>query len=178
MSRETLKSKIIEVLKEVEAKQIDYIVRHSVCGQLDEVAVDDNNTICFGKDILRKYVAIINLKEFLENDEYDPFLDYSAKYPAGLYPRYPEGVTIWEIDDTDIRIIEDDPKMFINDVLGEIIIRGMRDNILSAIQPSIIRNNYISIIQRCVFEDREKKKSENKRNDGSETDINPSDLLP
>ena len=30
MSRETLKSKIIEVLKEVEAKQIDYIVRHNV----------------------------------------------------------------------------------------------------------------------------------------------------
>lgn len=30
MSRETLKSKIIEVLKEAEAKQIGYIVQHNV----------------------------------------------------------------------------------------------------------------------------------------------------
>lgn len=30
MSRETLKAKIIEVLKEAEAKQIDYIVQHNV----------------------------------------------------------------------------------------------------------------------------------------------------
>lgn len=30
MSRETLKAKIIEVLKEVEAKQICYIVQHNV----------------------------------------------------------------------------------------------------------------------------------------------------
>ena len=30
MSRETLKAKIIEVLNEVETKQIDYIVRHNV----------------------------------------------------------------------------------------------------------------------------------------------------
>lgn len=30
MSRETLKAKIIEVLKEVEAKQIGYIVQHNV----------------------------------------------------------------------------------------------------------------------------------------------------
>ena len=175
MSRETLKAKIIEVLKEVEANQIAYIVQHNVCTALADVVLDEE-TIGFEKDVLRKYVAIINLKEFLENDEYDPFLDYSAKYPAGLYPRYPEGATIWEIDDTDIRIIEDDPKMFINDVLNEIIGMGVRDNILSAIQPSIIRNNYISIIQRCIFEDMEK--NENKRNDGSETDINPSDLLP
>ena len=177
MSRETLKAKIIEVLKEVEAKQIGYIVQHNVCGHLSDVVVDDN-TIGFEKDVLRKYVAIINLKEFLENDEYDPFLEYSAKYPAGLYPRYPEGVTIWEIDDTDIGIIEDDPKMFINDVLNEIIRIGMRDDIWRAIQPSVIRNDYISIIQRCIFEDREKKKNESKRNDGSETDINPSELLP
>lgn len=42
----------------------------------------------------------------------------------------------------------------------------------------VIRNDYISIIQRCIFEDREKKKNESKRNDGSETDINPSELLP
>lgn len=172
MSRETLKAKIIEVLKEVEANQIAYIVQHKVCTAL---AVDEE-TIGFGKDVLRKYVAIINLREFLENDEYDPFLDYSAKYPAGLYPRYPEGVTIWEIDDTDIRIIEDDPKMFINDILNEIIGMGVRDSVWMAIQPSVIRNDYISIIQRCMFEDREK--NENKRNDGSETDINPSDLLP
>ena len=93
MSRETLKAKIIEVLKEVEAKQIRYIVQHNVCGHLSDVVIDDD-IIGFGKDVLRKYVAIINLREFLENDEYDPFLDYSAKYPAGLYPRYPEGVTI------------------------------------------------------------------------------------
>ena len=103
-------------------------------------------------------MAIVNLKEFLENNEYDPFLDYSAKYPAGLYPRYPEGATIWEIDDTDIRIIEDDPKMFINNVLDELIVMGMRDNIWGAIQPSVIINDYISIIQRCIFENREKKK--------------------
>ena len=177
MSRETLKAKIIEVLKEVEAKQIDYIVQHNVCTTLAGVGVDAGTT-GFVKDILRKYVAIINLKEFLENDEYDPFLDYSAKYPAGLYPRYPEGVTIWEIDDTDIRIIEDDPKMFISDVLNEIIGMGVRDSVWMAIQPSVIRNDYISIIQRCIFEDREKKKNEGKRNDGSETDINPSELLP
>lgn len=177
MSRETLKAKIIEVLKEVEANQIAYIVQHNVCTALADVVVDEE-TIGFGKDVLRKYVAIINLREFLENDEYDPFLDYSAKYPAGLYPRYPEGATIWEIDDTDIRIIEDDPKMFINDVLNEIIGMGVRDSVWRAIQPSVIRNDYISIIQRCMFEDREKKKNENKRNDGSETDINPSDLLP
>lgn len=177
MSRETLKAKIIEVLKEVEAKQIRYIVQHNVCGHLSDVVIDDD-IIGFGKDVLRRYVAIINLKEFLENDEYDPFLDYSAKYPADLYPGYPEGVTIWEIDDTDIGIIEDDPKMFINDVLDEITRTGMRDNIWRAIQPSVIRNDYISIIQRCMFEDREKKKNENKRNDGSETVINPSDLLP
>lgn len=177
MGRETLKAKIIEVLKEVEANQIAYIVQHNVCTALADVVLDEE-TIGFEKDVLRKYVAIINLKEFLEKDEYDPFLDYSAKYPAGLYPRYPEGATIWEIDDTDIRIIEDDPKMFINDVLNEIIGMGARDNIWMAIQPSVIRNNYISIIQRCMFEDREKKKNENKRNDGSETDINPSDLLP
>lgn len=112
MGRETLKAKIIEVLKEVEANQIAYIVQHNVCTDLADVVVDEE-TIGFEKDVLRKYVAIINLKEFLENDEYDPFLDYSAKYPAGLYPRYPEGATIWEIDDTDIGIIEDDPKMFI-----------------------------------------------------------------
>lgn len=177
MSRETLKAKIIEVLKEAEAKQIGYIVQHNVCGYLSDTVADDN-ALCFEKVVLRKYVAIINLKEFLENDEYDPFLEYSAKYPAGLYPRYPEGVTIWEIDDTDIGIIEDDPKMFISDVLNEIIRIGMRDDIWRAIQPSVIRNDYISIIQRCIFEDREKKKNESKRNDGSETDINPSELLP
>lgn len=34
MGRETLKAKIIEVLKEVEAKQIDYIVQHNVCTTL------------------------------------------------------------------------------------------------------------------------------------------------
>lgn len=169
MSRETLKAKIIEVLKKVEAKQIRYIVQHNVCGHLSDVVIDDD-IIGFGKDALRKYVAIINLREFLENDEYDPFLDYSAKYP--------EGVTIWEIDDTDIGIIEDDPKMFINDVLDEITRTGMRDNIWRAIQPSVIRDDYISIIQRCIFEDREKKKNESKRNDGSETDINSSELLP
>lgn len=90
MSRETLKAKIIEVLKEVEAKQIGYIVQHNICRHLSD-AVDDD-AICFEKGVLRKYVAIINLKEFLENDEYDPFLEYSAKYPAGLYPRYPEGL--------------------------------------------------------------------------------------
>ena len=111
MSRETLKAKIIEVLKEVEANQITYIVQHNVCTALADTVADEE-TIGFGKDVLRKYVAIINLKEFLENDEYDPFLEYSAKYPADLYPGYPEGVTIWEIDDTDIRMIEDDPKMF------------------------------------------------------------------
>lgn len=177
MSRETLKAKIIEVLKEVEAKQIRYIVQHNVCGHLSDVVVDEE-TIGFGKDVLRKYVAIINLREFLENDEYDPFLDYSAKYPADLYPRYPEGVTIWEIDDTDIGIIEDDPKMFINDVLDEIIRTGMGDNIWRAIQPSVIRNNYISIIQRCMFQGEKERRNESKRNDGSETDINPSDLLP
>lgn len=177
MSRETLKAKIIEVLKEAEAKQIAYIVQHNVCGHLSDAAADDD-TIGFEKDVLRKYVAIINLKEFLENDEYDPFLEYSAKYPAGLYLGYPEGVTIWEIDNTDIGIIEDDPKMFISDVLNEIIRIGMRDDIWRAIQPSVIRNDYISIIQRCIFEDREKKKNESKRNDGSETDINPSELLP
>lgn len=177
MSRETLKAKIIEVLKEVEAKQIGYIVQHNICRHLSDTVADDD-ALCFEKDVLRKYVAIINLKEFLENDEYDPFLEYSAKYPAGLYPRYPEGVTIWEIDDTDIGIIEDDPKMFISDVLNEIIRIGMRDDIWRAIQPSVIKNDYISIIQRCIFEDREKKKNESKRNDGSETDINPSELLP
>ena len=177
MSRETLKAKIIEVLKEVEVKQIRYIVQHNVCGHLSDVVIDDD-IIGFGKDVLRKYVAIINLKEFLENDEYDPFLDYSAKYPAGLYPRYPEGVTIWEIDDTDIGIIEDDPKMFINDVLDEIIRTGMRDNIWRAIQPSVIRNNYISIIQRCMFQGEKERRNESKRNDGSETDINSSELLP
>ena len=177
MSRETLKAKIIEVLKEVEAKQIRYIVQHNVCGHLSDVVIDDD-IIGFGKDVLRKYVAIINLREFLENDEYDPFLDYSVKYPAGLYPRYPEGVTIWEIDDTDIGIIEDDPKMFINDVLDEIIRTGMRDNIWRAIQPSVIRNNYISIIQRCMFQGEKERRNESKRNDGSETDINSSELLP
>lgn len=177
MSRETLKAKIIEVLKEVEAKQIRYIVQHNVCGHLSDVVIDDD-IIGFGKDVLRKYVAIINLREFLENDEYDPFLDYSAKYPAGLYPRYPEGVTIWEIDDTDIGIIEEDPKMFINDVLDEIIRTGMRDNIWMAIQPSVIRNNYISIIQRCMFQGEKERRNESKRNDGSETDINSSELLP
>lgn len=176
MGRETLKAKIIEVLKEIEANQIGYIVQHNICRHLSD-AVDDD-AICFEKDVLRKYVAIINLREFLENDEYDPFLDYSAKYPAGLNPRYPEGATIWEINDTDIRIIEDDPKMFISDVLNRIIRMGVRDNIWMAIQPSIIRKDYISIIQRCIFEDREKKKNESKRNDGSETDINPSELLP
>ena len=31
MSRETLKAKIIEVLKEVEANQIAYIVQYNVC---------------------------------------------------------------------------------------------------------------------------------------------------
>ena len=177
MSRETLKAKIIEVLKEVEAKQIRYIVQHNVCGHLSDVVIDDD-IIGFGKDVLRKYVAIINLREFLENGEYDPFLDYSAKYPAGLYPRYPEGVTIWEIDDTDIGIIEEDPKMFINDVLDEIIRTGMRDNIWMAIQPSVIRNNYISIIQRCMFQGEKERRNESKRNDGSETDINSSELLP
>ena len=177
MSRETLKAKIIEVLKEVEAKQIRYIVQHNVCGHLSDVVIDDD-IIGFGKDVLRKYVAIINLREFLENDEYDPFLDYSAKYPAGLYPRYPEGVTIWEIDDTDIGILEDDPKMFINDVLDEITRTGMRDNIWRAIQPPVIRNNYISIIQRCMFQGEKERRNESKRNDGSETDINPSELLP
>ena len=177
MSRETLKAKIIEVLKEVEAKQIRYIVQHNVCGHLSDVVIDDD-IIGFGKDVLRKYVAIINLREFLENDEYDPFLDYSAKYPADLYPRYPEGVTIWEIDDTDIGIIEDDPKMFINDVLDEIIRTSMGDNIWRAIQPPVIRNNYISIIQRCMFQGEKERRNESKRNDGSETDINPSDLLP
>lgn len=177
MSRETLKAKIIEVLKEVEAKQIRYIVQHNVCGHLSDVVIDDD-IIGFGKDVLRRYVAIINLKEFLENDEYDPFLDYSAKYPADLYPRYPEGVTIWEIDDTDIGIIEDDPKMFINDVLDEITRTGMRDNIWRAIQPSVIRNDYISIIQRCMFQGEKERRNESKRNDGSETDINPSELLP
>lgn len=177
MSRETLKAKIIEVLKEVEAKQIRYIVQHNVCGHLSDVVIDDD-IIGFGKDVLRKYVAIINLKEFLENDEYDPFLDYSAKYPADLYPRYPEGVTIWEIDDTDIGIIEDDPKMFINDVLDEITRTGMRDNIWRAIQPSVIRNDYISIIQRCMFQGEKERRNESKRNDGSETDINSSELLP
>ena len=177
MSRETLKAKIIEVLKEVEAKQIRYIVQHNVCGHLSDVVIDDD-IIGFGKDVLRKYVAIINLREFLENDEYDPFLDYSAKYPADLYPRYPEGVTIWEIDDTDIGIIEDDPKMFINDVLDEIIRTSMGDNIWRAIQPPVIRNNYISIIQRYMFQGEKERRNESKRNDGSETDINPSDLLP
>ena len=177
MSRETLKAKIIEVLKEVEAKQIRYIVQHNVCGHLSDVVIDDD-IIGFGKDVLRKYVATINLKEFLENDEYDPFLDYSAKYPAGLYPRYPEGVTIWEIDDTDIGIIEDDPKMFINDVLDEIIRTGMGDNIWRAIQPSVIRNDYISIIQRCMFQGEKERRNESERNDSSETDINSSELLP
>ena len=177
MGRETLKAKIIEVLKEVEANQIAYIVQHNVCTALADVVADEE-TIGFGKDILRKYVAIINLREFLENDEYDPFLDYSAKYPADLYPRYPEGVTIWEIDDTDIGIIEDDPKMFINDVLDEIIRTGMGDNIWRAIQPSVIRNNYISIIQRCMFQGEKERRNESKRNDGSETDINSSELLP
>ena len=177
MSRETLKAKIIEVLKEVEAKQIRYIVQHNVCGHLSDVVIDDD-IIGFGKDVLRKYVAIINLREFLENDEYDPFLDYSAKYPAGLYPRYPEGVTIWEIDDTDIGIVEDDPKMFINDVLDEIIRTSMGDNIWRAIQPPVIRNNYISIIQRCMFQGEKERRNESKRNDGSETDINSSELLP
>lgn len=176
MSRETLKAKIIEELKEVEAKQIAYIVQHNVCTVLADDVVD-GETMNFGKDILRKYVAIINLKEFLENEKYDPFMSYSAKYPAGLYPRYPDGVTIWELDDTDIGIIEDDPKMFINDVLDEMVKIGVGENVWQAIQPMVIRNDYISIIQRCIFENR-KKKNENKGNDGSETDINPSELLP
>lgn len=51
------------------------------------------------------------------------------------------------------------------------------DSVWRAIQPSVIRNDYISFTQRCIFEG-EKKKNESKRNDGSETDINPSELLP
>ena len=41
MSRETLKAKIIEVLKEAEAKQIGYIVQHNVCGYLSDTVADD-----------------------------------------------------------------------------------------------------------------------------------------
>lgn len=53
MSRETLKAKIIEVLKEAEAKQIAYIVQHNVCTDLADVVADEE-TIGFGKDVLRK----------------------------------------------------------------------------------------------------------------------------
>ena len=41
MSRETLKAKVIEVLKEVEVKQIDYIVQHNVCEHLADAVIDD-----------------------------------------------------------------------------------------------------------------------------------------
>lgn len=48
MSRETLKAKIIEVLKEVEANQIAYIVQHNVCTALADVVVDEE-TISYQK---------------------------------------------------------------------------------------------------------------------------------
>lgn len=41
MSRETLKAKIIEVLKEVEANQIAHIVQHNVYTALADVVVDE-----------------------------------------------------------------------------------------------------------------------------------------
>ena len=41
MGRETLKAKIIEVLKEVEANQIAYIVQHNVCTTLADVVADE-----------------------------------------------------------------------------------------------------------------------------------------
>ena len=49
MSRETLKAKIIEVLKEVEANQIAYIVQHNVCTALAALAdvVVDEETISY-----------------------------------------------------------------------------------------------------------------------------------
>lgn len=160
MSRENLKEKVLEGVKSLENKLSDYLFKENLVGKLLE---KDDEYKGIAQDELRKYVSLINLKDFLEENKYDPFLDYQAKYEPGAVPAYPEGKTIWAVDDTAIAIIEQDVTLFINDVI-HFMMKNSHSTVSEALEPTIIQYEYISVMGRCIYEHRQGKKDDKESN--------------
>lgn len=152
MSRHTIKNALLEKVKEVREKQVGFI--RDIPERLLSSEKEDQIE---AEDSLRRFIHLVDLERFLEDDKYDPFLTFSADYPPGLYPAYPEGKTFWYIDDTDIEIFEEDLGGLISDIIG-LMEKNSQNRVWEALQPEVIRNEYVTIIERCIHE-RKKGKS-------------------
>lgn len=147
MSRETLKNTLLEKVKEIEKRQINFI--HDCIPRL--LLSDNEEEKLEAENILRKFIYLIDLKHFFEDDKYDPFLTFSEKIPPGVAPAYPEGKTFWYIDDIDIEIFEEDPDFLISDIIN-FMESNTQNRVWESLQPEVMRNVYITIIQRCIHE--------------------------
>lgn len=150
--RKQLKLKILETTKLYESESFNYIQKHIVIPEF----LEDKEQF---DDIIIRYTCLVELRRFLENEPYNPFLKFYADYPPGAVPAYPEGRTIWEVDDETVEIIEERPK----DLVMEIIFfleSIITDNVWSALQPQVINNRYISIIDRCIHSKKKEKKND------------------
>lgn len=148
MSRENLKQKLLDLVNEAIKGNLSYIQNSMLSDNFKSEYEDD---ILYGERVIREFAYLTMLRDFLKEDKFDPFTQYSAKYEPGAVPAYPEGKTIWEIDDTDIGIIEEDPKRLIQDVL-HFLEEHRLAYIWESLQPQVIRSDYISIIERCIYE--------------------------
>lgn len=153
MSRHTIKNTLLEKVNEIEKRQINFV--HDCIPRL--LLSDKKEDKIEAEDYLRRFTYIVDLRRFLEDDKYDPFISFSADYPPNLYPAYPEGKTFWDIDDADIEILEEDLSGFISDIIG-FMESNSQNRVWEALQPEVIRNEYITIIERCIHE-RKKEKS-------------------
>lgn len=157
MSRETLRGKLLETVKEIEKETVGFLKSEANFLKLEQDIEEEGHKRC--EDYIQEYAYLIEFRNFLENEKYDPFTDYSAKYGAGAVPAYPEGKTFYYLDDTDIGIIEEDVRAFVFDVIT-FMFRSSADRVWAALQPDLIRSNYISVIERCVYEKRREKAEE------------------
>lgn len=153
MSRETIRDAILEEAKKMEIECRDLVLKTVPT----TLASENEEERAEAKDHLHKYVYLCDLIQFLENEKYNPFTLFWAQYDPGAVPAYPEGKTIWQIDDTDIGIIEEDIRGFIFDVL-DFMMQGAQGEVYTAIKPEVIKQEYISIIQRCIYEKHQEKK--------------------
>lgn len=153
MSRETLKNTLLEKVKEIEKRQINFI--HDCIPRL--LLSDKKEDKIEAEDSLRRFTYIVDLRRFLEDDKYDPFLSFSADYPPNLYPAYPEGKTFWDIDDDDIEIFEEYSAGLISNIIN-FMESNTQNRVWEALQPEVIRNEYVTIIERYIHE-RKKEKS-------------------
>lgn len=151
MSRENLKQTLLDLVNEVIKGSLDYIHNGALSDVFKSEYQDD---VLYGEQVIREFAYLTMLRDFLKKDAFDPFTQYSAEYGPGVIPAYPEGKTFWEIDDTAIGIIEEDPKRLIQDVL-HFLEEHRLDYVWESLQPQVIRNNYISIIERCIYEKKE-----------------------